>query len=150
MGTVSGIAQHLFRLRANGFRVTLAHPERSAEFQANVHELEELISQEVLVQVNARSLLDATRKSDAGRFARQLCSAGMIHVLASDGHNATGRRPVGSLRDGREAAAAIVGAERAAWMTQEAPAALVNGDELPDPPPVSPPPRLKRLFGRRA
>jgi protein-tyrosine phosphatase len=147
LATVSGIAQHLFRLRAKGFRVTLAHPERSGEFQAEEHLLEALIEQEVLIQVNARSLLDSNRKSDSGRFARSLCSAGRIHVLASDGHRAASNRRVTVLAEGAQAAAALVGAERAAWMARDAPAAIVSGEALPDPPEIR---RRRRLFGRRS
>jgi protein-tyrosine phosphatase len=150
LGTVSGIDQHLFRLRADGFRITLAHPERSGEFQTDVRQLEELIHQEVLLQVNAGSLFESRRSSDAGRFARQLCSAGLIHALASDGHRAESWRPVSNLREGAEAAAALVGAERAAWMARDVPAAIVDGTELPQPPEISPSPRRKRLFGRRS
>jgi protein-tyrosine phosphatase len=150
MGTVSGIDQHLFSLRADGFRVTLAHPERSGEFQADGRRLEDLIRQDVLLQVNAGSLLESRRKSGAGQFARRLCSAGLIHALASDGHRAESWRPVSNLREGAEAAAALVGAERAAWMTRDAPAAIVDGAELPEPPEVSPSRRRPRLFGRRS
>ncbi len=55
--TVSGIDQHLFQIRAKGFRVTLAHPERSVEFQHDIELLEALVTQEILIQVNAKSLM---------------------------------------------------------------------------------------------
>lgn len=146
--TVTGIDQHLYRLRMQGFRITLAHPERSAEFQADQRQIEALIDQEVLIQVNAKSLLEASRKSDAGRFARRLCSAGLVHVLASDGHRADSWRPISALRQGAEAAGALVGDERAAWMTHDSPAAIIAGTELPDPPKLSAASPRKRLLGR--
>lgn len=148
MTSVGGIDQHLFYLRAKGFRVTLAHPERSAEFQSNQHLVAEMVEQGVLMQVNAKSLLDAGRRSPSTRFARQLCADGLVHVLASDGHRATSWRPVTSLREGVEAATVIVGAERAMWMARDAPGAIVAGAELPEAPPLVKPAR-RRLFGRR-
>jgi protein-tyrosine phosphatase len=148
MTGVGGIDQHLFYLRANGFRVTLAHPERSGEFQSNSHLVAELVDQGVLMQVNSKSLLDSGRRPPSSRFARQLCADGLVHVLASDGHRATSWRPVTSLQQGVEAAAAIVGAERAMWMAREAPAAIVAGTELPEAPPLLRASR-RRLFGRR-
>jgi protein-tyrosine phosphatase len=149
MTTVGGIDQHLFHLRANGFRVTLAHPERSAEFQNDEELVADLVNQGVLMQVNAKSLIDSGHRSASGRFARNLCADGLAHVLASDGHRATEWRPVTSLRQGVEAAAALIGPERAAWMARHAPSAVVAGTELPEAPPVASGPRRRRLFGRR-
>jgi protein-tyrosine phosphatase len=149
LGTVSGIGHHLFRLRANGFRVTLAHPERSVEFQKDPGQLQELVRQEVLLQVNARSLLEANRKAAAGRFARGLCAGGLVHVLASDGHRATDRRSVTALDDGARAAADLVGSERATWMTEGVPEAIIRGSDVPDPPAMLPASRFRRLFGAR-
>jgi protein-tyrosine phosphatase len=148
MTTVNGIDQHLFHLRANGFRVTLAHPERSGEFQHDEQLVGELVNQGVLMQVNAKSLLDSGRRSASGRFARQLCADGLVHVLASDGHRATSWRPVTSLQEGAEAAASMVGSERAAWMVRHAPNAVVEGAQLPEAPPMAAAPRRRRLFGR--
>ncbi len=147
--SVAGVDQHLFRLRLQGYRVTLAHPERSAEFQSDPSQIQALVEQEVLIQVNAKSLLEDARKSDSGRFARRLCSSGLVHVVASDGHRADAWRPVTALREGAQAAAALVGDERAGWLTHDVPAAIVDGSPLPDPPESPPVPRLKRLFGKR-
>jgi protein-tyrosine phosphatase len=148
--TVAGIDQHLFRLRAQGFRITLAHPERSAEFQADRHQIENLVNQEVLMQVNAKSLLEASRKSESGRFARRLCSAGLVSVLASDGHRADAWRPVTTLREGAHAAAGLVGEQRAAWLTRGVPAAIVEGAELPPAPTIAAGSRRLGLFRRRS
>lgn len=147
--TVAGIDHHLFRLRAQGFRITLAHPERSIEFQSDQGQIEDLINQEVLIQVNAKSLLKAGRKSDSGRCARRLCSAGLVHALASDGHRADAWRPVTALQEGVEAAAGLVGEERAAWLTRDAPAAIVDGADLPPAPPISSAPLRSGFFRRR-
>jgi protein-tyrosine phosphatase len=147
--SMGGIDQHLFYLRANGFRITLAHPERSGEFQADEKLVEELVDQGVLMQINAKSLLEP-RKSRPGRLARQLCEHGLAHVLASDGHRATSWRPVTSLRQGAQAAAAIVGDDRANWMVHDVPGAIVEGVEFPPAPAATGRSRRRRMFGRRA
>lgn len=145
---LAGIDQHLFHLGAHGFRVTLAHPERNAELQANPQLVAELVNQGVLLQVNAKSLLETGRESASGRYARQLCADGLAHVLASDGHRAASWRPITNLRLGVEAAEAIVGVERAAWMARDAPGAVVQGTELPEAPPVAAARRRGRLRRR--
>ena len=50
---VVGLESLLYRLRAKGLRVTLAHPERSVPFQRDPSRLAELVRQGVLLQVNA-------------------------------------------------------------------------------------------------
>jgi protein-tyrosine phosphatase len=144
LGTVGGIDQHLYQLRAQGFRITLAHPERSPEFQQDEDMLKALINQEVLLQINGGSLLDGRKRSESGRFARKLCVAGWPHALASDGHRGESWRPVEVLRQGVQAASGLVGSERAQWMARDAPAAIIAGMELPDPPKL----RRRRLLGR--
>ncbi len=148
--TVSGIDQHLFQIRAKGFRVTLAHPERSVEFQHDIELLEALVTQEILIQVNAKSLMGGSRKSASVKSAHTLCARGLVHVVASDGHRANDWRPVTALREGAESAAAIVGEPRAAWMTHDVPAAIVGGEPLPPAPELQSGSHRRGLFGRRS
>jgi protein-tyrosine phosphatase len=142
-----GLGMLLYDLRAKGLRITLAHPERSAEFQRDPARLGELVSQGVLLQVNADSLLDDRRGSSDGKLGRQLCADGLAHALASDGHRSTSWRPVTRLARGAEAATALVGVERAQWMLQAAPAAIIAGSKLPDPPAIVAHRRWGKLFG---
>ena len=69
--SVIGFESLLFQLRAKGLRVTLAHPERSVEFQRDPARLDELVRQGVLMQVNAETLLGG-RRSAAHRLGRDL------------------------------------------------------------------------------
>ena len=126
----------LFGIRARGFRIVLAHVERIPEFQRDPARLEALAEQGVLLQVNADALLARPRSSPGARVGRRLCTDGLVHVLASDGHRAFAWRPVTQLREGAEAAAALVGPERARWMTESVPAAILEGSQLPEPPPT--------------
>ena len=54
---VAGLESLLYQLRTKGLRVTLAHPERSVEFQRDPSRLIDLVRQGVLLQVNAETLL---------------------------------------------------------------------------------------------
>jgi protein-tyrosine phosphatase len=137
---VAGFGHLLFRPRSRGLRVTLAHPERSHEFQRDPSRLEELVQRGVLLQVDAAALIER-RRSPTHHLAVRLCRDGLAHVLASDAHRADSWRPVSALAQAFEAAAELVGRPRAEWMVREAPAAVLAGTALPDPPPV--------VYGRR-
>jgi protein-tyrosine phosphatase len=146
------LADLLYPLRARGYRVTLAHPERTAEFQEKPARLVELTEQGILLQVNAESLLGERESSDVRRTARWLCSEGIAHALASDAHRGHSWRPIGRLALAGDALVALVGAERGAWMTNAVPNAIIDGEPLPAPPPVAGQSGglLARWRGRRA
>ncbi len=135
----------LSRLRARGLRILLAHAERIPEFQRHPERPEALAEQGVLLQVNADALLARPRSSPVARLGRRLCVDGLVHVLASDGHRAFAWRPVTQLAEAAEAAAALVGPERARWMTESVPAAILDGSRLPEPPPIVTPRRRTSL-----
>jgi protein-tyrosine phosphatase len=120
----------LFRLRARGYRVLLAHPERNADFQRDPRRLAALAHDGTLLQVTADSLAAGGRRSGTRRTALALVAEGVAHVIASDAH---GRVPRAALRDG-VAAAARVAPLRAEWMATDAPAAVLAGEPLPAPP----------------
>jgi protein-tyrosine phosphatase len=144
---VLGLDQILYDLRVKGYRITLAHPERNAEFRDDVTILRALVDDGVLLQINAESLLGSPATSATRRFARDLCRAGLGHVLASDGHRAERWRPITVLPSAIEAAAKLLGTERAHWMADNA-AAIVAGTEISSPPAIVSE-RRWRLFGGR-
>ncbi|MGP0034273.1 MAG: CpsB/CapC family capsule biosynthesis tyrosine phosphatase [Solirubrobacteraceae bacterium] len=146
---VIGLESLLYRLRAKGLRVTLAHPERSADFQRDPARLVELVRQGVLLQVNAETLLKGGRRSDAQRLGRYLCLEGLAHALASDGHRASAWRPVTCLADAVGVAATLIGPDRTRWMTQTAPAAIIAGADLPDAPTLRIRRGMHKLLRRR-
>ena len=116
----------LLALRERGYRVLLAHPERSADLRADRERLERLVHEGVLVQLTARALVGGGEAHD---FARELLAEGLAHVLASDAHGAAGPAPA-DLAAGVAAAREIAGA-RARWMAADAPAAILAGRPLP-------------------
>jgi protein-tyrosine phosphatase len=143
-----GMDRFLCQLQAKGYRVTLAHPERSLDFQRDDASLRELVAHGVLLEVNAESVHGSEADGRTRRFARRLLTEGLAQVLASDGHRGDSWRPVTMLAEGIEGAGELVGAERARWMATVAPAAIVDGVELPAAPPVIEQPKRHRLFGR--
>jgi protein-tyrosine phosphatase len=119
----------LFQLTVRGFRIVLAHPERSPSLQRRPGRLQALLEQGILAQVTATTLLDAPRRSSSRRLAEALVAEGGAHVLATDAHSPQGRGA------GRLSAAAAV-ADRLApgqgrRMTIEIPAAIVAGEDIP-------------------
>lgn len=141
-----GLDHFLYQLRVKGYRITLAHPERNAQFKEDPASLRALVEQRVLLQLNADSLLGPGRGRGTKRAARELLADGLAHVIASDGHRGTGWRPVTRLAAAVEAAAELVGAERAQWMAKAVPAAITAGRDLPTPPPIAAQRQRRRLF----
>jgi len=124
-------------LQRRGFRVLLAHPERSPSFQRDLGLLAGLVDRGALAQITTGSLAggfgDVPR-----RAALAMLERGLVHVLASDAHDARRRGP--DLRAHGDA----LDPDQHAWMTTAAPAAIVAGDPLPPRPP------LRRARGVRA
>ena len=115
----------LFLIRARGFRILLAHPERNPSLQREPARLGRLVDSGTLVQLTAASLTGNPR-SPVARLARALISEGRAHVIASDTHGAGSRA---TLDD------ALAATNRAGlrWMVEEAPAAILAGAPLPAP-----------------
>jgi protein-tyrosine phosphatase len=116
------------RLWSFGYRVLLAHPERSRTLQQSPGRLTALVSQGLLVQVTAGALIAAGGRSRSREFAQWLIRHGVAQVLASDAHSATDFRPP-NLAAGLAAASAIDPA-RARWMVVDAPLAVLAGRPL--------------------
>lgn len=119
----------LTRLGKLGFRAILAHPERSAGVQseAGLDRLTNLAHRGLLVQITAGSLTGRFG-STAKQTAQELLDRGTAHLLASDAHN-TDRRPP---RMGD--AVATLDPDLAHWLTDQAPAAILAGERIPERP----------------
>jgi protein-tyrosine phosphatase len=122
----------LFTLSAGGYRVLLAHPERSPTFQRDPSRLAALVERGTLLQVTASALASTRRRSRSRRLASELVRDGLAHVIASDAHGA--HVPRTGMLAGLEAAERIAPL-RARWMVTDAPAAIAAGEPLPPPPP---------------
>ena len=127
--------QLLFTLPDRGYRLLLAHPENNPTFQRTPERLHDLVERGVLLQVTARSLIRSDHKRGPRPLAESLVRDGFAHVLASDAHSGHQLRPP-ALGAGAAAATLLVGERRALWMVEDAPAAILAGEALPEPPPA--------------
>jgi len=117
------------RLQADGHGVVLAHPERCPGFHRRPDILAGLVADRgVLVSVTAGALIGRFGV-DVERFALSMARAGLIHNVASDGHDCERRPPViaGPLE--------LAGlGEHLELLTRTMPQAILNGEALPDHP----------------
>jgi protein-tyrosine phosphatase len=136
--------EHLLESSAlAGYRILLAHPERSPSFQSAPERLAELVRSGVLVQITVGSLAESPRRSRAARLAHDLLREGLAHVIASDAHSAEGavRAPEwGALKAARD----LIGPSRVDWMVEAAPRAVLDGTPLPPPPPPTQGGKMRR------
>ncbi len=87
-------------LQRLGFRVLLAHPERSPSFQREPARLARLIERGARAQVTAGSLA-GDFGAGVRRSALRLLEAGLVHSLASDAHDHRHRPPLLSSARGK-------------------------------------------------
>lgn len=128
-------------IQARGHRILIAHPERCAAFHHDAKLLAELVDDGALAQVTAGSLAGQFGRT-VQKLARGMVDAGLVHVIASDAHNAGNRPP--DLAGPLEAAGLSAFIQ---WSCHDVPAAILSGDRLPDGPPKLPAAR-RRFFGR--
>ena len=94
-----GLEACLFKLRTQGYKPILAHPERHPYLIKDMNQLTRLRQQEVAFQVNSGSLLGHFG-SHAQQGSRMLLDRGWVECIASDVHNLSTRSL--TLRDGRD------------------------------------------------
>ena len=113
----------------------------------------DFVQQGVYVQITAMSVTGEFG-SAARNCAESLLRHNCVHFLATDTHRAERRPPV--LSRGRDAAAEILGAERARKLVYDNPLAVMTGGEIKSEPPslrrcptsLERHPFLENLFGR--
>jgi protein-tyrosine phosphatase len=113
-------------LQRRGFGVLLAHPERSPSLIRSPDLLATLVERGAVAQVTTGSLTGAFGETVRGA-AQTMLERGLVHVLASDAHDARHRSPE---------LAGVLDGPQAEWMTAAAPAAIVEGRPLPERPPL--------------
>lgn len=141
----------IFELRLLGITPLMAHPERVAYYLEDVERVAASVRLGALTQVTAGSITGGFGPK-ARDFAHLLLDRRLLHVIASDSHDARHRPP--RLSEGLEAAAARVGETAARRMVLEVPQAILDGREVEIEEPVEPrsPGLLRRLgslFARR-
>lgn len=139
-----GLAPVARALLERGHRVLIAHPERSPLLQHDPDALRALVRAGAATQVTAASFAGAFGRT-VRDCAERMLEAGLVHSVASDAHDAL-RRPPG-IAAPLEAAGL---GDLVPLLAQEAPAAILAGEQLP-PAPRRPRRRggLAKLLGRR-
>jgi protein-tyrosine phosphatase len=127
-----------------GYRIVLAHPERSPMLQRDEALAAELVQAGVLCCLDVASLGDrADRRTRT--IARRLLAGRLVHAIASDCHDPVRRPPhlVSVLER-----AGLTG-RQIDYFTRQAPEAILAGDAVPPPPAVDEGPRRRWLHRRR-
>jgi len=140
----------VYRLQARGYRILLAHPERSAALQRQPERVAQLVASGALVQITAGSLA-GDFGTTVRRFTLRLLRDGLVHVVASDAHD-TRARPPGVERAFAAAEPELPGvSELRPWLTEDVPGAIVVGEKIPPAPDFDLPPGTRwRRFRSRA
>ncbi len=134
-----------YKLLLQGVHPILVHPERNVQIQSHPSIVAGFVERGVFVQVTAMSMTGEFG-SAALACAQSLLRHNCVHFLATDTHRPNKRPPI--LSKGRDAAAVIVGVEKASKLVEDNPRAVINGESLHlDPPiPYGSPGRAKRSF----
>jgi len=93
VGIPNYLEQLCFDLQIAGITPILAHPERVELMQSQPEMCARLVERGCLVQINAPSLHRKYGRTIA-RIAADLIRGKLVHIVASDAHNATFRPPV--------------------------------------------------------
>jgi len=80
------------RLQEAGMMPIITHPERNQLLTMRLQEIAKWVESGAYVQVTGQSLLGKFGKK-AAEFARTLLDRGLVHFIASDGHDLTFRPP---------------------------------------------------------
>jgi len=127
---IAGLNALVFDLQRQGHKILIAHPERCSGFHREPEMLEEFVREGICTSVTAGSLIGRFG-SEARHFALMMARERMIHNVASDTHD-TVKRPPGAAAELREAGLGAL----EDWLTEEVPAAILSGEEIPPRPEV--------------
>jgi protein-tyrosine phosphatase len=122
-----------YKLQLQSIYPILVHPERNAQIQSRPSIVAGFVERGVLIQVTAMSVtgeFGPVPKQCSEILLRHNC----VHFLATDAHRPDRRPPI--LSKGRDAAARVIGPERAHKLVHENPLAVVNGEPIDVEPPI--------------
>lgn len=128
-------ANHIvYELARRGIRSVLAHPERYGDVQKDVQVLKQALGHGALVQVTAGVVSGQVNEKSMMRCVQNLFKAGLVHLVASDAHNADHTMP------GEVVAEVVtrVGEARARQIFEDNPRAILEGRPFPPQHAVAP------------
>ncbi len=125
----AGATKLFFQMMCDGLIPIISHPERNAMFAETPELLYELIRQGALGQVTSQSITGGFGRKTQ-KTAESFLRHGLVHLIASDAHNANSRPP--RLAQAVEMASRIVGRRRAEAMVTAIPAAILANEQIPD------------------
>ena len=82
---IIGLDDYVYELTLMGYKIVIAHPERSTYFQKDYDKLKELYNQGVYFQCNYGSIIEQYGKN-AQRLIKKLLKDGMVDFLSTDIH----------------------------------------------------------------
>ncbi len=144
------VMEHLeravFDLQMAGYRVVLAHPERTRLFQENPNLLIPLIERGVLMQITAASLV-GLHGEGLKQLTTQLLLSGMAQIIASDSHAALGVRAP-AMQAAHAYASSLIGEPATNDLMQTVPALLMDDRPLPafNPQPIQLSPKTRQRW----
>ena len=112
-------------LMAKDIRPMIAHPERNKDVMRDLSKIEPFINEGCLMQLTAASIAGNFGKQ-AEMVSRQMLENDWVYVIATDAHNIDHRPP--DLAVGRDAAAEIVGLEKANLFVGDHPRTILQGE----------------------
>jgi protein-tyrosine phosphatase len=123
----------IFDIQRRGYRVLLAHPERSPSFMEDHDRVATLVERGVGCSITAGSVTGQFGRT-VQRAALDFVRAGLVHDIASDAHDPR-RRPPGLAAAASAVERSVPGLEgQGLWFVDDAPRAILAGEELPVPP----------------
>jgi len=125
----SGTKELFYQLMLAGYTPIISHPERNSIFGSQPQVLYDLANRGALAQVTAMSLTGGFG-SEVQKRAELALKNNLVHLIASDAHDAQKRKPV--LSQAVELAARIIGRDKAEAMAQEIPRAILSNELIPD------------------
>jgi protein-tyrosine phosphatase len=128
---MGGLEEILLGIVRRGHRVVLAHPERCPTFQRDPRMLANVVDGGIATSITAGSLTGQFGES-VRAFALELVRGELVHNVTSDAHDPV-RRPPSVLPELERAGLAPL----AGWLTEDVPAAILRGEDIPARPLVA-------------
>ena len=121
------MGEFIYGMLLEGFIPIITHPERNKEVQRHKDVVKGWVEKGALIQVTAMSFLGGFGDG-AKETAFYFLNNNFVHVLASDAHSSTKRKPV--LSEAVGVISKIVGCDKAKKLVKSNPSRIIEGKDL--------------------